>query len=216
MGDDIGFTTITYQEGQDPLDQLFAGIEEILEQGEGATSRTLHAGPVSEGEPSHYCRFAEVYYGRRFQEPNPKIELNRDTESKFFQGYEIPFPNVVNTLMVPSDGYARILKEDPQGADVTKNLVQFDKNYTGIMDDLEAMWNGPQDQSWPTFGKAVSRMTDMRVLSCFYILQFQVPENIIAKLKDLYPDEYTWLAKYTDLDQPVFYGPRFFNLNVQQ
>lgn len=216
VGDDIGFTTITYKEGEDPLDQLYAGIEEILEQGEGATSRTLHAGPASEGEPSHYCRFAELYFGHRYQEPREPIELNRETEPQFFQGYEIPFPDVANTLMVPKDGYEEILKKDPDGAKVKESLLKFDQNYTSIMDDLDAMWNGPEDQSWPTFGKAVSSMTDMRVLSCFYIIPFQIPPSVIADLKDLYPDEFSLMEKYTDLDQPVFYGPRFFNLNVQQ
>ena len=215
VGDDIGFTTITWTDQGDPLDQIYAGIEEILEQGEGATSRTLHAGPVSEGELSHYGRFAEISYGHEFQEPNPSIELTRETEPEFFKGYNVPFPEVVNTLAIPSDGYGKILALDPKGKDVEKNILNFDQTYTDIMNDLEAMWNGPADQSWPSFGKAVGSMSDMRVQSCFYIMQNQIPEEAIGKLKELYPDEYDTLGAYTRLDEPVFYGPRFFNLNVQ-
>jgi len=190
--------------------------EEILEQGEGATSRTLHAGPASEGEPSHYCRFAEIYHGHRYQAPGDGVELTPETEPEFFQGYRVPFPEVVNTLMVPGDGYARVLAKDPNGARVEEALLSFDKDYTGIMSDLEAMWNGPRDKSWPTFGQAVDGMSKMRVLSCFYILQFEVPASVVAELKSLYPTEYDRIATYTDLDQPVFYGPRFLNLNVRQ
>ena len=122
IGDDIGFTTIKYSNKSDPLDQLYSGIQEILEQGEGLTSRTLHAGPASESEPAHYCKFAEIYYGARYRQPQSGIELTRTTEPEFFKGYRIPFPNVVNTLAVPKDGYAQLLKHDPNAAEVKKNL----------------------------------------------------------------------------------------------
>jgi hypothetical protein len=45
--------------------------------------------------------------------------------------------------------------------------------------------------------------------SCFNIMRHQVPEQAIARLADLYPQERKVLAEYTDLDRPVFYGPRF-------
>lgn len=216
VGDDIGFTTITYVEGEDPLLQIYSGIQEIIEQGEGTPSGNLHAGDTSQGEASHYCRFAEIYYGHQYQEPDPKILLSKETVVDFFKGYPVAFPEVVNTLYVPSDGYAKILTLDSDAENVKKHLIAFDTAYTKIMDDLELMWNGPKDQSWPNFGKAVGTMSEMRVLSCFYIMQLQVPDAIIAKLADLYPDDYEQMKKYTDLDQPVFYGPRFFNLNVQR
>ena len=95
---------------------------------------------------------------------------------------------------------------------MTKDLEAFDAVYTQIMSQLDLMWNGPVDTLWPTFGEAVKGMTDLRVLSCFNILRHHVPAPIIAELPRLYPDEHPFLSAYTDLDRPVFYGPRFRNL----
>ena len=41
----------------------------------------------------------------------------------------------------------------------------------------------------------------------------QIPAEIISNLAQLYPDEYEDLRSYTDLSQPVFFGPRYINLN---
>jgi hypothetical protein len=213
VGDDIGFTTITYTEGQDPLPQLYDALDEIVLQGEGSPSHTLHASQF-EGEESHYAKYAEIYYGRRYSKPQGHVPLTRETEHEYFKGYPIFPPDVVNLLMVPSDGYDAVLKADPNGATVEAAMAKFDQAYTGIMSDLEAMWNGPADKEWPTFGQAVGAMGDLRVLGCFNIMKYQVPESVVAQLKTLYPDDYADLAAYTDLDQPVFYGPRFRNLNA--
>lgn len=213
IGDDIGFTTITYTEGKDPLPQVYAAIDEIVLQGEGSPSRTLHAARF-EGEESHYCKYAEVFYGRRYQKPPGRVALTRATEKKFFKGAPILPPDVVNLLMVPSDGYAAVLKADPNGATVEKALTAFDQAYTNIMSDLEAMWNGPAAKSWPNFGAAVGAMGELRVLGCFNIMKYEVPAKVVAQLKTLYPNEYADLAAYSDLSAPVFYGPRFRNLNA--
>jgi len=210
VGDDVGFTTITYTEGTDPVDQIVAGIDEIIEQGEGATSHTLHAVNF-EGEESHYCKFAQIFYGARYQVPEGEPELTRVTEADYFKGYAIAWPEVINTLVVPSDGYAKILELDPDGADITTTLGKFDEAYTAILTDLDVMWNGPADDLWPNFGKAVGSMADLRVLSCFAFMRNQIPKDIIAKLPELYPDEYDRMKRYTELDKPVFYGPRFRN-----
>lgn len=214
VGDDIGFTTIAYTEGEDPLPQLYAGIEEILEQGEGSPSRTLHAGPESEGEESHYCKFAELYYGHRYERPASGVELTRETVPEFFTGYRIPFPNVVNTLAVPADGYAAILSEDPNGAAAEKALTAFDVAYSEMMSNLDAVWNGPAETSWPTLGEAVEGMGGLRVPARFGVMVIQVPPAAIAKLPELYPDEHEQIAALSDLDAPVFYGPRFANRNT--
>lgn len=215
VGDDIGFTTISAAGTGDPVSQLRSGIHEILEQGEGSPKRTLHADPGSEGEESHYCKFAEIYYGRRYAEPSPPIELTRGAEPKFFTGYEIPFPAVVNVLTVPRDGYANVLAVDPQGKIVEQALTAFDTAYTGLMNDLDACWNGPAGTSWPTLGKAVIAMGSLRVLACFNIMKYEVPQSALARLGDLYPDEHLEIAQYTDLSEPVFYGPRFVNLKAR-
>jgi hypothetical protein len=49
-------------------------------------------------------------------------------------------------------------------------------------------------------------MNELRVLSCFNIVRHQVPDTLIAKLPEFYPDEFELMAEYTDLDRPVFYG----------
>lgn len=211
VGDDIGFTAITAD--ADPVPQLKAAIAEVTEQGEGSPARTLHADPTSEGEESHYCKFAELYYGGRY-EPVDGVELTRETEPRFFGGYRIPFPEVVNTLAVPADGYAQLLELDPAGAEVEQSLTEFDGAYTSVLADLDATWNGPTAQSWPTLGRAVTTMGTLRVLAGFKVIQHAVPAAAVARLDELYPDEYAELAVYTNLDAPVFYGPRFVNLNV--
>jgi hypothetical protein len=212
VGDNIGFTTIVYSEGTDPVEQMKSGIREIIEQGEGASSRTLHA-PYFEGEESHYAKYAEMFYGARYQLPEPAIELTRDSEPEFFKGYPIQWPVVTNLLAVPSDGYAKVLALDPQGAEVEAALKNFDGKYTEIMTLLDLMWNGPAAESWPNFGKAVATMTDLRVLSCFYIMRYQIPDSVVAQLGSLYADEFEYLSNYTDLNSKVYYGPRFVNTN---
>ena len=213
IGDDIGFPTFTYVEGKDPLPDIEAAIEEILAQGEGCTSDSLHAGASSQQEETHYCKFAEIYYGHQFETPQD-IPLTKANERLFFTGYPIPFPEVRNTLAVPQDGYAKLLAKDPQGAAVAKDLLAFDQAYSGLMADLDAMWNGPIDVAWPTFGRAVETMAKLRVLACFDIQKYQVPPEAVAMLSDLYHDEFDSIAKYTDLKAPVYYGPRFRNLNA--
>ncbi len=214
VGDNIGFTTISYVDGVDPLPQIFAGIEEILEQGEGSPSRTLHADADSEGEESHYCKFAELYYGHRYDEPASGVELSRETEPEFFKGDRVPFPDVVNTLAVPADGYEAILAEDPNAAAAEKGLTAFDLAYTKVMSNLDAVWNGPAATSWPTLGEAVEGMGGLRVPANFAVTVTQVPPDVIAKLPQLYPEEHEQIAALTDLDAPVFYGPRFSNRNA--
>jgi len=213
VGDDIGFTTITYTEGQDPLPQLYDALDEIVLQGEGSPSHTLHADKY-EGEESHYAKYAEIYYGRRYSKPHGHVPLTRETEKQYFEGYPISPADVANMLMVPADGYDAALKANPNGATVEAAMMKFDQAYTGIMSDLDAMWNGPADKEWPTFGQAIGAMGELRVLGCFNIMKYDVPQSVVSQLKTLYPNDYADLAAYTDLNAPVVYGPRFRNLNA--
>jgi hypothetical protein len=212
VGDNIGFTTV--DRNGDVVAQLVAGVDEVVEQGEGSAPGDLHAGPLFQGEESHYARFAELLHGRGYAEPTPPVPLTRDTEARFFEGPPIGWPTVVNTLAVPADGYARILAADPAGAAVAGQLAKFDAAYSTVMAKLDDAWNGPADASWPTLGAAVEAMMSLRVLSCFSFMRAQVPSEVVARLAGLYPDEYEFLAAHTDLARPVFYGPRFRNLNT--
>jgi hypothetical protein len=216
VGDDIGFTTFKYPVKGSPLKQLFDAIDEITEQGEGTSTQDLFAGKGSQDESSHFLRFAEIYYGAGYATPAKKTPLTARTLPQFFKGIAIPPAEVHNTLMVPSDGYAAILKLDPNRETIQSGLALVDGVYTGIMNDLDAMWNGSPKTEWPTFGDAVAKMAQLRPFSFVNIIGAgTIPPGVIAKLSKLYPDQHVLLAKYTDLSKPVHYGPRFFNLNVK-
>lgn len=216
VGDNIGFTTFTYDPKVDPLKQLVAGIDEILEQGEGASSGNLFAGEGSEDEESHFGKFAEIYYGHRYEAPKKAVEMTRDNLEEFFTGRPIPWPVVMNTLAVPADGYAKVLALDPNASKVEHDLTVFDNAFSDILAKLDDAWNGPADTMWPTLGKAVDTMTSLRVLSCFNIVRYQVPGDAVGRLAELYPDEIERIKSHTDLKKPVFYGPRFVNTNRTQ
>lgn len=213
VGDDIGFSTIKYTPGVDPIDQLSQGIDEILEQGEGASTRNLVTKSAFGSEESHYARFAALHYGAEYEEPKPPIELTRKTEPLFFKGAHVGWPVVVNTLAVPADGYAAVVALDPDAAAVTADLTAFDMGFSAILSELDAVWNGPAAVSWKTLGAAVHGMVDLRVLSCFNIIRHQVPATVVAQLPQLYSKEIDHIGTYTDLSKPVFYGPRFLNTN---
>jgi hypothetical protein len=213
VDDDIGFHAIKTTPVADPIAQVIAGLDEIIEQGEGAASHSMFAGSESEDEASHYNRLAELYYEKNYVDPVPPVEMTLQNEPSFYSGRAIPFPEVTNTLAVPSDGYAKILDIDPDAAAVTTDLVAFDNAFSSILAELDAVWNGPQGSSWKILGDAVHNMVDLRVLSCFYLLRHQIPASAVGRLQDLYPAEFPWLSQFSDLDAPLFYGPRFWNTN---
>lgn len=219
--DNIGLVQIFYVEGSDPVTAMLAGIDEIIEQGEGASTKSLITPSDFELEESHYARFAEMYYGATYDEPEPHIDLTPETEPLFFRGQPVGWPEVINTLVVPSDGYAKILALDPGAAAVAKDLTAFDSAYTTTLSTLDAAWNGPAAASWKTVGLSVRGvggnppgMVDFRVLARENVTRHQVPTEIIPQLPSLYPTELEFFKRYTDLDQPVFYGPRFLNAAV--
>jgi hypothetical protein len=216
--DDIGLVQIAYVEGADPVQAMLEAIDEILEQGEGASAKTLITPGDFELEESHYARFAELYYGATYAEPEYHIELTPKTEHLFFRGQPVGWPVVINTLAVPADGYAKILALDPDAAAATKDLTAFDAAYSTTLATLDAAWNGPAAASWKTVGLSVRGaggsppgMIDFRVLARENITRHQIPADIVSQLSSLYPAEFEFLKKYTDLGQPVFYGPRFIN-----
>jgi hypothetical protein len=144
--------------------------------------------------------------------------LTPQNEHLFFRGQPIGWPVVINTLAVPSDGYAKIIALDPNAAAVTKDLTAVDSAYSAILTALDAAWNGPAAAAWKTVGLSVRGvggnppgMIDFRVLARENITRHQIPAEIIAQLSTLYPGEFEFLKTYTDLSQPVFYGPRFIN-----
>lgn len=214
VGDNIGFSTIDWNVETDCLDSVLAAIDSITAQGEGLTKTVLYAGGASEAEESHYARFAQVYYGGRLIDAHGGVQPTRATIPDYFKGHAIPWPEVTNTLMVPADGYAKLLAVDPDRAAVEKDLLLFDQTYTGVLSALDDSWNGDKAKWWPTLGGAVEAMAKLRVFGCFNVMRHLVQPSALAQLQSLYPDEYEAMKTYTRLDEPVVYGPRFRNLNV--
>lgn len=213
VGDNIGFSVIAASAG-DPVTSILKAIDSVTAQGEGVPHGRLHAGPESEKEDSHYARFAQLYFGKQLSVPPGSDDPTPETLSAFFQGYDIPFPEVVNTLTVTLDGYEKVLAVDPDRAAAEKDLLAFDQAYTDMMAGLDDAWNGDPTKWWPTLGQSVTLMAKLRVLGCFNVMRHQVPAAAIKNLQSMYPAEFDGLARYTRLDQPVFYGPRFRNLNA--
>jgi hypothetical protein len=210
VGGNLGYLTFE-PDDDDPVGRLLQGIDIITEQGEGRGEGTVETARENfQKEGSHYARFAELRYGRRYSAPEGAV-ISPETERDFFTGEEIAWPVVINTLAVPDDGYAALIALDPRGPEVRKELESFDDAYTEMMVALDTAWNGPAETWWPSLGAAVTQMDQMRVRSCFTIMRNEVPPSAVARLRDLYPREYRALERYTDLDRPVFYGPRFTN-----
>lgn len=213
VGDNIGFTKFLYDPKKDPVKMFCDGINEILEQGEGSDSDTLVTSNKFEQEESHYAKFGELYYGAEYKRPRGGARISLKNEARFFTGNPIGWPDVINTLAVPADGYAKVLALDPNKAAVAKSLDAFDAAFSEMMSLLDTVWNGPAATSWKTLGAAVHKMVDFRVLSCFNIMRNEVPDAVVKQLPAIYPDEYDFISQYTDLSKPVFYGPRFINTN---
>jgi hypothetical protein len=211
VGGNIGFETVLPTPGVDPVDQIIDGIDGVLDQGEGIGGGSISAGEEFQNEGSHYARFAELWHGARYREPDPPMAFTLETQDRFFTGEPIGWPEVINTLMVPEDGYRAVLDLDPEAADARKDLEAFDAAYTAMMIAMDDMWNGPPERSWPSFGAAVAQMNELRVICCFGVNRHRVPDDVVAQLKKLYPREFATMARYTDLARPVFYGPRFIN-----
>ncbi len=214
--DDIGIAII------EDFNGMLAGIDEITEQGEGAANPTLLASSDYEGEESHYAKFAEIFYGSRFVNPELRY-VNPETEKSFFRGDVVMMPDTINVLAVTADGYQKILREykarDPESTEhISQALDGVDHAYTDVMTNLDAAWNGPIEKQGPSLSAAVIGMTELKVPVRIdpAIMSQQIPEEIISNLFSLYPDEYDDLREYTDLAKPVFFGPRFINLNVAQ
>ena len=245
--DSIGLPKFLYNEKIDVIEMLSSGIDEITEQGEGTQAPSIVTNSNFEYEESHYAKFASLYYGHTYEEPANVKTLTEETEPEFFKGAPIGWPEVLNTLAVPSDGYAKILKLDPNGPDsqnganVEAQLDAFDAAFSNMMSTLHLVWTPTDTVTWnaiPTaaskminyavfqqvaslqqnvrgLGTAVHGMMDFRVFTSFNLNRQQIPDSIVQQLPELYPSEFEFLSRYTDLTKPVFYGARYRNLSPQ-
>jgi hypothetical protein len=214
VGGNLGYAIIDPKAG-DPVEQIIESIELVINQGEGFDS-TISSGLNSQEELSHYARFAELRFGRSYTGPSDpnNVDINTESQRRYFQGDRIVWPNVINFLAVPKDGYAAILHLDPNKQDVLKELQAFDVAYTRMLAALDDAWNGSEEDSWPSLGRAVFEMNELRVTSCFNILRHQIPAEAISQIDILYPLEAEELRRLSDFSQPLFYGPRFINTSL--
>ena len=211
VGGNLGYRVFQPKNAKNAVEDFLDSLDMISGQGEGSAEGSIEAGAAFQNEISHYARFAELRYGARYLPPVASQQITPETERSYFQGDEIAWPVVINTLAVPSDGYAAILELDPNAAEVGQALKGFDSAYTAMMVALDDAWNGAPQASWPSLGEAVIQMNEMRVTSCFNIMRHRVPDEAIERLAQLYPAEHKLMSAYTNLDAPAFYGPRFTN-----
>lgn len=219
VGGNLGYAVIN-PKSADPIEQLLSSLDLITDQGEGFGNTTLSSGTSSQDELSHYARFAELRFGRAYTGPDDSeggdsARMSAQGQRRYFRGQPIAWPTTINSLAVPRDGYAAILRLDPNRIEVLRELRAFDQAYTRMLAALDDSWNGPADQSWPSLGRAVFEMNELRVISCFNILRQPIPAAAVARIDELYPgSEAEALRALSDFDAPLFYGPRFANTTI--
>lgn len=215
VGGNLGYAVID-PNAKDPVEQILTSLDLITDQGEGVRSTTRSTGGASQGELSHYARFAELRFGRRFSGAVESMSGPPAAEGqrRWFHGDAIAWPNVINSLAVPRDGYAAILRLDPDRVEALRELRAFDASYTRMLGALDDSWNGSAEQSWPSLGRAVFEMNELRVVSCFNILRRPIPVAATARGAELYPGEWGAMAELSRVDSPLFYGPRFLNTSL--
>lgn len=219
VGGNLGYAVIEPNTA-DPVGQVLAGLDLIIDQGEGFGDTTLSSGTNSHDELSHYARFAELRFGRTYSGAASTGEasapgITAEGQRRYFRGAPIAWPKVINTLAVPRDGYAAILRLDPNRVEVQRELRAFDQAYTRMLAALHDSWNGPAEESWPALGRAVFEMNELRVVSCFNIVRHPIPAAAVARVDELYPAEIASLRTLSDFDAPLFYGPRFINTSLR-
>ena len=137
-----------------PPDQLFAigdvrsavrELDVIVRQGEGTSDDPLEA----DGQPAHYYRFSEIYYGRRLV-PDPTVK-----EKYSYSGAPIPFDPTGIWDMVTNPKLANF----PAGSTARAYAERFNGIYTNLLNSLHVTFNGqPQHLS-----KAIGGMYELRL-----------------------------------------------------
>lgn len=137
-----------------PPDQLFAihdadsakrGLDVIVRQGEGTSDDPLEA----DGEPAHYYRFAEIYYGRRLM-PDPTVK-----EKYSYSGAPIAFDSTGIWNMVTNPK----AKNYPAGSTARAYADRFNGIYTNLLNSLHITFNGHPGH----LSKAIGGMYELRL-----------------------------------------------------
>lgn len=203
--DSIGLPKFIYNQEIDPVEMLCSGIDEIMEQGEGTQSDSIVTNSKFEYEESHYAKFASLFYGHSYREPEVGSKLTNENEAGFFTGPAIGWPVVINIMAMPSDGYAKILALDPNGPDtatgtnVGAQLDAFDTAFSNMMMTLDLVWNPTAQGTWNPIAPNASKMVNYAV--------FQNTAHLQESVKGL------GTAVHGMMDFRVFTA---FNINKQQ
>ena len=137
------------------LDGVRLAIEKIKRQGEGSAGSPEDTGV---DDLAHFYRFGEIRFGKR-------LKKNPTTGKWKFDGDDIGFPEVFPMATVPAGGYLRENVSD----EVWTSLETFDRNYSNMLNRLQAAWQGG------SLGSAVGAM-------------FSLEQSAVALMNEPIPD----------------------------
>jgi hypothetical protein len=110
------------------LDAVEAGIELILDQGEGSEDSPQPGEVRHTHELAHYYRFLEIRHRRRFS--------GFDRGRPIFEGAPLDLPAAWPMAVVPKGGYLQ--KDVP--SDVWTMINGIDETFTQLLDQLQVVW----------------------------------------------------------------------------
>lgn len=118
------------------LEDVNRAIKLIKRQGEGSTGSPIDTGLA---DLAHYYRFLEIDRGRK---------ITQDTTTEKFKFSDDPndaisFPEVWPMAEVPPGGYQQADVEDEQ---IWQKIEEFDQQYTLMLQQIEAAWDGEPNQ----------------------------------------------------------------------
>jgi hypothetical protein len=109
-------------------DSAVRGLNIIVQQGEGTSDDPLKA----DGQPAHYYRFAEIFYGRRLV-PDPTVE-----EKYSYSGAPIPFdPTGIWDMVINPK-----VESYSAGSTARAYAERFNGIYTNLLNSLHLTFNG--------------------------------------------------------------------------
>lgn len=241
--EDIGVRSVVLDLNQSYADQLDsarrqigAAIDVIEQQGEGAGE--LLAGPNFEYEKSHYVRFAEPFFGARFD--GSKVEVDLDSidsldeplrhQREWFCGDEVTLAPLVEQppgsghyveqapakqmVPLPEDHYAELLThheaiDAAEAKRMREALDTLDNAYSLMVDTLAQWWSKSRADRFADVSASIIDMIELKVPIRYSIMTKPLPAELVEQLPTLYGGEWGWMRAHVDLDRDVYYGPRF-------
>ncbi|MEE9344786.1 MAG: ferritin-like protein [Methylococcales bacterium] len=105
-------------------------IDIIIKQGEGSSTNPFD----SPGEPAHYYRFGEIYYGSKLiQSDDDKFSYGGDPVAFVSEGV-YPMKSDPTSEQFPEDSYGRVLSNN------------FTEGYSSLLNSLHEAFNGAPDK----------------------------------------------------------------------